>query len=174
MRREVWLILLAAALLAYLIVLICREARAVRRHKLRVRKLYASPVFEAMLPFLSTARRRRLEQARVDKTGVLFTYLTPPGSSSAFLMKKQGFAYLTPEQQNAMRTLLEECLPYLQDRSMYRVSRRVYRLVNGEKEYSYRYVIQNDYKAMLARSRYDRETAGWAATEPWRGGAGWR
>ena len=103
---------------------------------------------------LEHARKRHLEQVRVDKTGVLITYLFPAGSNSAFLMKPHGYAYLTEEQQDAMRTLLEECLPKLRQRGCYRLLRRTYHLVNGQVEYSYRYVMQNHYKASLVRAPY--------------------
>ena len=156
---------LGTLLLVYLIAALVREIRRLQRQRMRVRKLYASPVFQDMLPMLEHARRRRLEQVRVDKTGVLITCLFPAGSNTAFLMKPHGYAYLTEEQQAAMRTLLEECLPKLRQRGCYRLLRRAYRLVNGQVEYSYRYVIQNRYKASLVRIPYYEQLQ----DQPWRG-----
>lgn len=100
-------VILGILLLVYLVAALVREIRRLQRQRMRVRKLYASPVFQDMLPMLEHARKRHLEQVRVDKTGVLITYLFPAGSNSAFLMKPHGYAYLTEEQQDAMRTLLE-------------------------------------------------------------------
>ena len=155
---------LGTLLLVYLIAALVREIRRLQRQRMRVRKLYASPVFQDMLPMLEHARRRHLEQVRVDKTGVLITYLFPAGSNTAFLMKPHGYAYLTEEQQAAMRTLLEECLPKLRQRGCYRLLRRTYRLVNGQVEYSYRYVMQNRYKASLVRIPYYEQLQ----DQPWR------
>lgn len=153
-RQEFIPILLVAILLLYCIIALFREGQRSRRHRLRVKKLYASPVFEEMLPMLSAAKKRHLEQVTIDKTGVLFTYMTPVGSNAAFIMKSHGFSYLTMEQQEAMRTLLEECLPKLTDIKRYRPSCRRVRLVNGDVEYEFRYIMQNGYKAMLARAPY--------------------
>ena len=104
-------VILGILLLVYLVAALVREIRRLQRQRMRVRKLYASPVFQDMLPMLEHARKRHLEQVRVDKTGVLITYLFPAGSNSAFLMKPHGYAYLTEEQQDAMRT--REILPLL-------------------------------------------------------------
>ena len=91
-------VILGILLLVYLVAALVREIRRLQRQRMRVRKLYASPVFQDMLPMLEHARKRHLEQVRVDKTGVLITYLFPAGSNSAFLMKPHGYAYLTEEQ----------------------------------------------------------------------------
>ena len=154
MRQEFLPVLFVLFLLLYCLIALFREGQRGRRHKLRVKKLYSSPVFEEMLPMLRGAKNRPLEQVTIDKTGVLFTYMTPVGSHSAFLMKSHGFSYLTLEQQEAMRTLLEECLPKLKDIKRYRPSCRRVRLVNGDVEYEFRYIMQNSYKAMLARAPY--------------------
>ena len=103
-------VILGILLLVYLVAALVREIRRLQRQRMRVRKLYASPVFQDMLPMLEHARKRHLEQVRVDKTGVLITYLFPAGSNSAFLMKPHGYAYLTEEQQDAMRTQASKVL----------------------------------------------------------------
>ena len=43
--------------------------------------------------------------------------------------------------------------------------RRTYHLVNGQVEYSYRYVMQNRYKASLVRAPYYEQLQ----NQPWRG-----
>jgi len=131
-----------------------RQHHRTRMQQLRVRKLYASPVFEALYPMLRGARRHVPERVTVDKTGVIFYYLTPAGSSNAFLMKEHGFAYLTPEQQEAMLVVLEECLPTLRENDHYHFRKKSQRLLNGCQDFSYSYTMSNSYKITLARSTY--------------------
>ena len=142
-------------LLAGVVVAILWKDWVYERHlRLRVKKLYASQLFEDILPLLKTARKRHVEQLMVDKTGIVLRYLHPVGSETAFLMRPHGYAYLTPELQEALRVVLEECLPKLKDTGRYYVSRRRIRLVNGDIEYAYRYTISNAYKARLSRAPY--------------------
>lgn len=154
MQLEPLPLTVAAALFGYCFTALVNEARRSRRHALVVRKLYASPVFDDMLPLLRIARKRHIEQLTIDKTGVLFTFMYPSGSHNAFMMKNYGYPYLNMEQQEAMRTLLEECLPKLRDASRYHHSQKRVRLINGEVEYVFRYAMQNQYKAMLNRAPY--------------------
>lgn len=144
----------AVAGLSFLLIYLIRQHHRTRMQMLRVRKLYASPVFEALYPMLKSARRHVPEEITVDKTGVMFRYLTPAGYRNAFLMKEHGFAYLTPDQQEAMLVVLEECLPTLRQNDHYRYSRKPHRLINGTTEYSYTYTMANSYKIILARSTY--------------------
>lgn len=131
-----------------------RERRQKKRLELRVQKLYASQLFEDMMPQLRFSRKQQIEQVTVDKTGVVFRYLHVKNNEAAFLMRPHGYRYLTPEQQEAMRAVLEECLPQLRDNKRYSLGRRRIRLLNGEVEYVYQYTIANDYKAALMRAPY--------------------
>ena len=106
-----------------------------------------------MAPFLKAARLSRIEQLTVDKTGIILRRLGQE-TDSAFLMRPNGYAYLSQEQQEALRAVLEECLPKLRDNRRYHVSRRRVRLLNGTVEYGYRYTMRNDYKAALNRAAY--------------------
>ena len=63
-----------------------RERREEKRLRLRVKKLYASQLFEDMLPLLQMSRKRSIEQLIVDKTGVVIRYLNCNSGESAFLM----------------------------------------------------------------------------------------
>lgn len=103
---------------------------------------------------LKAARRHSVERVTVDKTGVVLRYFQPRSMETAFLMRPSGYAYLTPEQQEAMRVVLEECLPSLRDQQKYRLSRQRVRLLNGDIEYVYHYTISNAYKAELSRAAY--------------------
>ena len=154
MTRETLPIVLAILLFGFTAFLAVRERLNSRRHQLRVRKLYASPVFDSLLPLLKVARKRHIEQVVIDKTGVLFSFLSPVGSNLGFMMKEYGFQYLSLEQQEAMRTVLEECLPQLRDHKLYRVNRKRITLLNGEVEFVCRYIIQNTYKVKLIRAPY--------------------
>ena len=147
-------VLTVAMLVGLAIAFTVRDRRQQKRLRLRVQKLYASQLFEDMLPLLQACRKRQLEQVIVDKTGVVMRYLHFAGSESAFLMRPNGYRYLSPGQQEALRSVLEDCLPKLRDSQLYHVSRQRIRLLNGQVEYAYRYTITNAYKARLARAPY--------------------
>lgn len=142
--------LLAGAAIAFIL----RERREEKRLRLRIKKLYTSQLFEDMLPLLQMSRKRSIEQLVVDKTGVVIRYLHSSSGESAFLMRPNGYRYLAPEQQEALRAVLEECLPRLRDCGMYHLTRQRIRLLNGQIEYAYRYTISNAYKARLSRAPY--------------------
>lgn len=147
-------VLTVAMLVGLAIAFTVRDRRQQKRLRLRVQKLYASQLFEDMLPLLQACRKRQLEQVIVDKTGVVMRYLHFTGSESAFLMRPNGYRYLSPGQQEALRSVLEDCLPKLRDSQLYHLSRQRIRLLNGQVEYAYRYTITNAYKARLSRAPY--------------------
>lgn len=139
-------VLAVAVLVGAAIALLVRDRRRQQRLRLRIKKLYASQLFEDMLPLLQACRKRPLEQLIVDKTGVVMRYLHFAGGESAFLMRPNGYRYLSPDQQEALRAVLEECLPKIRDSQLYHLSRQRIRLLNGQVEYAYRYTISNAYK----------------------------
>jgi len=147
-------IVLAALLAGAVIVYFYQEHIREKKLRLRVQKLYASQLFEDMMPMIRLARRRPIERLTVDKTGVVLRYLHSADPETAFLMRPNGYRYLTVEQQEAMRAMLEECIPKICDEGNYRVSRKRNVLLNGDVEYSYHYTISNAYKARLARASY--------------------
>jgi len=147
-------VLLAAMLAGLVVAYFYQEHIREKKLKLRVQKLYASQLFEDMIPMLRFARHHAIEQLSVDKTGVVLRYLHSEGAETAFLMRPNGYAYLTVEQQEAMRSVLEECLPKLRDKEKYHVIRKRITLLNGTTEYTYQYTISNDYKARLTRAPY--------------------
>ena len=99
-------------------------------------------------------QKHAVELAIVDKTGVHFRFLSPGYGEYHFVMREHGFQNLTPAQQSAMRTVLEERLPHLTEKTHYRLSRRAIQLPNGQTEYSYSYIMSNQYKEMLTRAPY--------------------
>lgn len=147
-------VILAAVLASAVIIYFYRDHVREKKLQLRVQKLYASQLFEDMIPLITHARHCPLEKLAVDKTGVVLRSLHADSHETGFLMRPNGYAYLTPEQQEAMRTMLEECVPKLQDTSRYHVTRRRKVLLNGDIEYVYQYTISNDYKALLSRAAY--------------------
>ena len=147
-------VLAVAVLVGAAIARLVRDRRQQQRLRLRIKKLYASQLFEDMLPLLQACRKRPLEQLIVDKTGVVMRYLHFAGGESAFLMRPNGYRYLSPDQQEALRAVLEECLPKIRDSQLYHLSRQRIRLLNGQVEYAYRYTISNAYKARLSRAPY--------------------
>ena len=147
-------IVLAAFLASAVVVYFYQENVREKKLQLRVKKLYASQLFEDMIPMLQAARHHSVEQLVVDKTGVVIRYLQADSPETAFLMRPNGYTYLTPDQQEAMRAMLEDCLPKLCDSAKYHVIRRRIRLLNGDLEYAYQYTITNAYKAKLCRAPY--------------------
>ncbi len=147
-------ILLAASLAGLVVAYFYQEHIREKKLQLRVQKLYASQLFEDMIPMLQFARRHTVEQLVVDKTGVVLRYLHAEGAETAFLMRPNGYAYLTVEQQEAMRSVLEECLPKLRETEKYHVTRKRNVLLNGSVEYAYQYTIDNRYKSRLTRAPY--------------------
>ena len=147
-------IVLAALLASAVIVYFYQEHIREKKLRLRVQKLYASQLFEDMTPMIRFAKRHPIEQLMVDKTGVVLRFLHAEEQETAFLMRPNGYSYLSVEQQEAMRTVLEECIPKICDEGNYHVSRKRIVLLNGEVEYAYHYTISNSYKARLARASY--------------------
>ena len=147
-------VLFAAMLAGLVVVYFYQEHLREKKLQLRVQKLYASQLFEDMIPTLQFARHHTIEQLLVDKTGIVLRYLHAEGAETAFLMRANGYAYLTVEQQEAMRSVLEECLPKLRETNKYHVTRKRSTLLNGSVEYTYQYTIDNAYKAQLNRAPY--------------------
>lgn len=148
------LVLLTMSVIALFIYWIWQNKQHERSLQLRVKKLYASQLFEELIPLLRVAKKRHIEQLIVDKTGIIIRYLKPDQSENAFFMHPNGYAYLTPEQQEAVRAVLEDCLPKLKDDSRYIFSRKRVRLVNGSIEFVNHYIISNAYKSMINRAPY--------------------
>lgn len=140
-----FLVLLLIAFLVY-------EIRQNRKHMLRVRKLYASPIMDDLQYALRFAKKHAVELAQVDKTGVYLRFLSPGYGEYRYRMNDHGYANLTPAQQSAMRTVLEEQLPHFTEKAYYRLSRKTVVLLNGKTEYVYSYTMTNPYKEKLTRA----------------------
>ena len=147
-------VLLAAFLAGAVVIYFYQEHVKEKKLQIRVKKLYASQLFEDMIPMLRAAKHHSVEQLTVDKTGVAVRYLHADSPETAFLMRPNGYAYLTEEQQEAMRVVLEECLPKLCDSANYHVTRRRVRLLNGDIEHVYQYTMTNAYNSRLCRAAY--------------------
>ena len=147
-------ILLSAVCIALVSYLIWLDSRNLRMLRMRVKKLYGSGMFKEMVPMLKNAQKRPIEELVIDKTGVVFRFLEPPGSESRFLMREHNYRYLTEEKQEAMLILLEEFLPKITDTHRYSLRKRKTRLVGKQSETYYQYVILNSYKMSLSRAPY--------------------
>ncbi|MBE5794539.1 MAG: hypothetical protein E7323_07650 [Clostridiales bacterium] len=148
------LIAFAVVLLILLVSFLVYDLRQTRKHRQLVRKLYASPILDNMQDELHFAKKHAVEYARVDKNGVHFRFLSPGYGEYHFIMQEHGFRQLTPAQQSAMRTILEERLPHFTEQTHYRLSRSSKHLPNGNTEYAYTYTMTNHYKEMLTRAPY--------------------
>ena len=108
-------IVLTALLAGVVVIYFYQEHVREKKLQIRVKKLYASQLFEDMIPMLRAVKHHSVEQLMLDKKGVSVRYLHADSPETAFLMRPNGYDYLTPEQQEAMRVMLEECLPKLTD-----------------------------------------------------------
>ena len=154
MLQNILPIVLAAFLAGIVVIYFYQEHVREKKLQIRVKKLYASQLFEDMIPMLSAAKHHSVEQLMLDKKGVSVRYLHSDSPETAFLMRPNGYAYLTPEQQEAMRVMLEECLPKLTDSASYHVSRKRVRQLNGDVEFMYQYTMTTAYKTRLCRAPY--------------------
>ena len=143
--------IIGISLVVYLLV---ADRRRVRMQRLRVKKLYASPMFEAMKPMLVRAQKYSVESLSIDKTGFTFRFLFPFGYELHFNMADYGYPNLTNEKQEALLLLLEEFVPKLtmHDNYSFRTVRN--KLLDGHVEYQYKYIIRIDYKTLLTRAPY--------------------
>ncbi len=149
-----WLFALAFVLLVGLVSFLVYERRQNRKHEQRVRKLYASPILDELQDVLHFAKKHAAELVTVDKSGVYIRFLSPGYGDYYFSMHAHGFQQLTPKQQAAMRTILEERMPHLNEKKHYHLSRQTKRLPNGNIEHAFTYTMDNQYKKMLTRAPY--------------------
>lgn len=154
MDRSVPYIFISIIGIALVIYLVIADRRRMRVQRLRVKKLYASSMFEAMRPLLRQAQKNSLESVTIDKTGFVLRFLNPFGYETRFNMADYGYPNLTLEKQEAMLLLLEELVPKLTVHDCYYFRSTRNRLLDGRVEYQYRYIIQIDYKNLLIRAPY--------------------
>lgn len=155
--------LFAAALIGYLLWL---DKRRQQRLRLRVKKLYASPMYAAMWQKIKECRSRTIEHLRLDQNGFTVSFMQPAGEiaryasikSISFILRREGFITLSPEQEEALIILMEDALPKLSDGRKYAFRRSREQLQNGAINTVFDYVIKNEYKNMLARAPYYDET----------------
>ncbi len=154
MGRSIPYLIVAFIGVAVVLYLMAADRRRVRMQRLRVQKLYASPLFEAMLPMLRQAQKYSIESLVIDKTGFTIRYLFPFGYESVFSMTEYGYPNLTVEKQEALLLALEEVVPKLTAHDCYSFRSRRTRLLDGSVEYQYKYIMQIDYKNLLTRAPY--------------------
>lgn len=140
--------------IALVVCLVQDDRKRMRMQRLRVKKLYASSMFEAMKPILLRAQRFSVESLTIDKTGFTFRFLSPVGYETHFRMADYGYPNLTLEKQETLLLLLEEYMPKLTMHDSYSFRAKRTRLLDGHVEYQYRYIIQIDYKNLLTRAPY--------------------
>jgi len=139
------------AVVVYLMVVDRRRARMQRQ---RVKKLYASPLYDAMCPILRQAQKYSIESLTIDKTGFTFRFLFPFGYETRFLLSEHGYPNMTVDKQEALLILMEEVVPKLTAHDCYTFRSVRKKLLDGSVEYKYRYIMQIDYKNLLTRAPY--------------------
>jgi len=154
MARTVPYLIVAFIGVAAVVYLMVADRRRVRMQRLRVKKLYASPLFEAMLPILRQAQKYSIESLVIDKTGFTVRFLFPLGYEAHFSLAEHGYPNLTVEKQEALLLALEEVIPKLTAHDCYSFRSRRTRLLDGSVEYQYKYIMQIDYKNLLTRAPY--------------------
>jgi len=154
MARTVPYLIVAFIGVAAVVYLMVADRRRVRMQRLRVKKLYASPLFEAMLPILRQAQKYSIESLVIDKTGFTVRFLFPFGYEAHFSLAEHGYPNLTVEKQEALLLALEEVIPKLTAHDCYSFRSRRTRLLDGSVEYQYKYIMQIDYKNLLTRAPY--------------------
>ncbi len=120
--------------------------------RFHVKKMHGSPLFADLTPLLRRAQNRPIEQLTIDKTGLTLRFMQPVGSVMSFQVRDYGYAYLTPEKQEALLVLLEQFLPLIVDSHRYALRKRRTWLLNGKSEISYQYTILTAYKTSLVRA----------------------
>jgi len=140
--------------IAFVVYLLVADRRRMRLQRLRVKKLHASPMFEAMKPVLTRAQRYSVESLVIDKTGFTLRFLFPFGYEIRFNMSDYGYPNLTNDKQEALLLLLEEFVPKMTTHDNYSFRSIRTRLLDGHVEYQYKYIIRIDYKNMLTRAPY--------------------
>ena len=154
MSRSIPYFFIALIGIATVVYLMVADRRRVRVQRLRVKKMYASPMFEAMKPMLQRAQKYSIESLTIDKTGFTLRFLCPFGYEIRFSMADYGYPNLTNDKQEALLLLLEEFVPKLTTRDCYFFRTIRNQLLDGHVEYQYRYIIRIDYKNLLARAPY--------------------
>ena len=139
---------------ALLVALVLDDRKRMQMQRMRVKKLYASAMFEAMKPLLLRAQRLSVESLTIDKTGFTIRYLAPISYETHFHMADYGYPNLTLDKQEALLLLLEEFVPKLTTHNYYSFRSKRTKLLDGHVEYQYRYIIQTDYKNLLTRAPY--------------------
>ncbi len=154
MDRSMPYFVIALIGIAAIVYLLIFDHKRMRIQRLRVKKLYASPIYDAMRPMLRQARKYAIESLTIDKTGFTLQFLNPFGHELTFTMADYGYPNLTIEKQEALLLLLEEVVPKLTVHNCYSFRSKRIRMLDGRVEYQYRYIIQIDYKNMLIRAPY--------------------
>ncbi|MEA4998384.1 MAG: hypothetical protein VB087_03250 [Candidatus Limiplasma sp.] len=154
MNRSLPYILIAIIGIALVVYLVVADRKRMHMQRLRVKKLHASPLFEAMRPALQRAQRFSIESLVIDKTGFSLRFLSPYGYETHFRMADYGYPNLSLEKQEALLLLLEELVPKLTTQDCYAFRSLRHKLLDGHVEYQYRYLIQTDYKNLLTRAPY--------------------
>jgi hypothetical protein len=154
MDRSMPYLIVAFIGVGFLVYLMIADRKRVRLQRMRVKKLYASPLYTVMRPVLHQARKYSVESLTIDKTGFVLRFLFPQGYETRFDLRENGYPNLTVEKQEALLLLLEEVVPKLTAHDCYSFRSTRIRLLDGSVEYQYRYIMKIDYKNLLTRAPY--------------------
>lgn len=138
--------------LATAIILTIREKQRIRRERLLMTKLRGSSFYNQLYQMVRFARRRDLDQVRVERGRIIFSAVCPPGKLCEYSVPGAGFRVLSGCRTRVLAEVLGEDIPALKT-PMY--SLRRYRILrpNGRVDYGYVYTLRQIYKTQLMYER---------------------
>ena len=134
--------------------LIVDDNQRAHKQRLRAQKMYASPMFQELLPILKSFRKVPFEQLQVDRFGLYIRLIQPGGQEIRFRFGEHGASTFSLEKQEALLALVESSLPKIADSNRYRLYKKRRRMLNGKFEYIFTYVVDTDYKIAINRAPY--------------------
>lgn len=146
------LIVLGAVCLALAILLIVREERRIRHERLMMTKMRNSKLYAQVYPLVRFARRRDLDQVRIERNRIVFSSVCPPGKLCEFSLSEGGFRLLSGQRTRVLAEVLGEDIPILKS-PVYALHRYRVMRPNGQIDYGYVYTIRSFYKSQLMRER---------------------
>lgn len=146
------LIVLGAVCLVLAVFLMIRERQRILRERLLMTKLRNSKLYADMYPLVRFARRRDLDQVRIERNRIVFSAVCPPGKLCEFSLTEGGFRMLSGNRTRILAEVLAEDIPILKS-PLYSLHRYRVMRPNGRIDYGYVYTIRSVYKSQIMRER---------------------
>lgn len=148
-----WTLFLCAVGLLIGFILLAVDSRRRQHELLQMERMRRSPLYYEIYPLVQLARRYPLDRVQVERDGVTFYGICPPGKIGEYRLTDHGFRLLSRERVRALTLVLAEDLPLLQENSHYRLKKYKVMRPNGVMDDAYLYVIRSHYKTALMYKR---------------------